>query len=456
MQLHSLIWQVPPRTRRWLTVLTAAVALLQNASPAWSVPAFAREMGVACAVCHTVAFGPALTPYGRNFKLHGYALGTQRTIPVSADLVAAFTHTQADLPALPHYSANDNTAINNVDIFLAGRIADHFGGLAQVTYDGLARHTSWSNLDLRYAQDFTPGGVGTLFGVSLNNSPTVQDPWNSTPIWQFPFPPARFSNGSQQPQVHGAFGQTVLGATAYTLIAETLYLEAGGYRALADGAQNDLGISDPELGRKLDGTAPYWRAALQKTSGPHYASLGVLGFAPRARLPSPAAVGTDNYTDTGYDATYQFANGGPHTFNANASYIHESQRLFATSSLLGGVPPDNHLNTWRVDAEYGYRQTYAFTLGYFSADGNANPVLFRPGPFFGSATGSPDSRGYVLQLEYIPFGKAGSPAGPWLNLRLGVQYTLFSRLNGGDTNYDGFGHSASDSNTLFVYVWTAI
>src|SRR4029077_17628444 len=111
MPLHSLIWQDPTRTRRWLAVLTAAVALLQNAPPAWSVPAFAREMGVPCAVCHTVAFGPALTPYGRNFKLHAYALGTHRTIPVSADLVAAFTNTQADLPPLPHFSANDNLAI---------------------------------------------------------------------------------------------------------------------------------------------------------------------------------------------------------------------------------------------------------------------------------------------------------------------------------------------------------
>src|SRR5579864_5592714 len=122
MQLHSLIWQVPPRTRRWLTVLTAAVALLQNASPAWSVPAFAREMGVACAVCHTVAFGPALTPYGRNFKLHAYALGTQRTVPLSADLLASFTHTDTGLPPPPHYSDNNNFGIDAIDLFFAGKI----------------------------------------------------------------------------------------------------------------------------------------------------------------------------------------------------------------------------------------------------------------------------------------------------------------------------------------------
>ena len=328
-----------------------------------------------------------------------------------------------------------------------------------MTYDGLARHTSWSNLDLRYAQDFAPGGVGTLFGVSLNNSPTVQDPWNSTPIWQFPFPPARFSNGTQQPQVarclrpDGARGDRL---HAYRRDACTWRREATARSPT--GLQNDLGISDPELGRKLDGTAPYWRAALQKTSGPHYASRGVLGFAAACTVAEPGGLSTDNYTDTGYDATYQFANGGPHTFNANASYMHESQRLFATSSGCSAACRRTTTSIrWRVIAEYGYRQTYAFTLGYFSsATAMRTRRCFGPGLCFGSATGSPDSRGYVLQLEYIPFGKAGSPAGPWLNLRLGVQYTLFSRLNGGDTNYDGFGHSASDNNTVFVYVWTAI
>ena len=62
----------------------------------------------------------------------------------------------------------------------------------------------------------------------------------------------------------------------------------------------------------------------------------------------------------------------------------------------------------------------------------------------------------MFQLECVPFGKANSLARPWLNLRVGVQYTDFLRLNGGDSDYDGFGHSARDNNALFLYFWTAI
>jgi hypothetical protein len=458
----SLRWKVELSVTRWragawVGVLAGLTALLPPA-PAWAVPAFARQMGVPCAVCHTVAFGPALTAFGRNFKLHGYSLATKRTLPLSADLIASYTHTAVDLPALPHYSENNNVAVDTVDVFLAGRIAEHFGMFGQVSYDGLVRHTNWANLDLRYAQDFTLGGTATLFGVSVNNSPTVQDPWNSTPVWQFPFPPARFANGpaQQPPQIFAAFAYTSLGATAYTLIDNTVYLEAGGYRQLSDGFQKDVGIPDPEVQRKLDGFAPYWRAALQKTSGPHYGSVGIIGFHPSVRLPQETSGATDNFTDTGFDATYQFANGGPHTFSANASYIHEDQRLFATTALAGGGMPDNHQNRFKVDGQYGFRQTYSVTLAYFDYSGNTNTALFRPAPLFGSANGSPNTTGYMLQLECIPFGKAGSFASPWVNMRLGVQYTGYTQLNGGNSNYDGFGHSASDNNTLFVYLWMAI
>jgi hypothetical protein len=88
------------------------------------------------------------------------------------------------------------------------------------------------------------------------------------------------------------------------LIDNALYLEAGGYRKLADKVQSDLGISNPAAEHGIDGTAPYWRAALQKLTGPHYVSVGILGFSPHVQLPEQPAAGTNNYTDYGYDATY--------------------------------------------------------------------------------------------------------------------------------------------------------
>ena len=439
-----------------LLVLTGILALLPVV-PAWSVPAFARAMGVPCSVCHTTAFGPALTAYGRNFKLHAYALGTQKTIPLSADLIASFTHTEQSQPPVPHFSDNNNFAIDDIDGYFAGKIADHLGAFAQVSYDGIAHHTSWGVFDARYARDFNFAGTNTLLGVTLNNFPTVQDPWNSTYAWQFPFPALRLAN-EPAPflQLNGAFATQALGGTGYALISNTFYLEAGGYRKLSDRLQDDLGVPSPASEHGIDGTAPYWRVALQKTMGSHYASVGMIGFSPHAQSPGERSVGTDNYTDLGYDATYQYSNGGSHTVNVNASYVQEHQRLFATTALGGSDTIANHLDAFNFSAQYAYRQTYSLTLAYFDTVGNSNPGLYAPGAWFGSANGSPDSRGYVVQLECIPFGKFDSLAKPFLNIRVGLQYTGYLRFNGGTADYDGFGHSAQDNNALFIFLWTAI
>lgn len=438
-------------------VLLALLVMLLPAAPAWSVPAFAREMGVPCATCHTLAYGPALTPFGRNFKLHGYSLGSQKTIPVSADLIASLTHTEADQPAAPHYSTNNNFAFDGADIYLGGRIADHFGAFLQVGYDGIGRHTQWGFLDARYAQDFTFGDTNALIGVSVNNYPTVQDPWNSTAAWQFPFPGPRLANGpGAAPQINGFYATQSLGTTVYTMIDNLVYLEAGGYRKFSDRLQADFGVVDPQSEHGIDGTAPYWRAALQRSMGAHYASIGVIGFAPDAQSPQERLVGTDNYTDQGIDATYQFADGGPHTFNAYASYVHEKQRLFATTALGGSSSVGNYLNQLNISGQYAYQQTYSLTVAYFQVAGNVNHALYAPFAWFGSATGSPDTSGYMLQLECVPFGKIDSLARPFLNMRVGLQYTGYTRFNGGDSNYDGAGHSASDNNTLFLFFWMAI
>ncbi len=442
---------------RWLPVLAAGALALLAAAPGWALPAFARETGLPCATCHTLAFGPALTAYGRNFKLHAYAQGTKSTIPLSADLITSYTHTAQDQPPVPRYSDNDNFALDDVDGYFAGRIADHLGAFAQVSYDGIARHTSWGVFDARWARDFTIGGTDTLLGVTLNNFPTVNDVWNSTYAWQFPFPAIRLAN---EPaaflQIDGAFATQSLGATLYTLLANTVYLEAGGYRKLSDRLQSDFGIPDPSAEHGIDGTAPYWRAVAQKTMGSHYASVGIVGFAPHAQSPGERTVGTDNYTDLGYDATYQFADGGPHTVNVNASYIQEHQRLFGAAALGASAEIANHLNQVNASAQYAYRQTYALTVAFFDTVGNSNPLLYAPGAWFGSANGSPDSRGWITQLECVPFGKFDSPARPWLNLRFGVQFTAYTRFNGGNTDYDGAGHSAHDNNTVFLFFWTAI
>jgi len=59
-------------------------------------------------------------------------------------------------------------------------------------------------------------------------------------------------------------------------------------------------------------------------------------------------------------------------------------------------------------------------------------------------------------LPWLPFSKAGGPAA-WSrsNVKLSLQYTLYSHFDGGRRNYDGLGHNAADNNTLYLEAWIA-
>ena len=147
----------------WLAgVSLIIVAAMTMARPASAVPAFAQQTGQPCKSCHVGGFGPELTPFGREFKLGGYTLRAHASIPLAAMVIASVTHTRKDQhPPPEHLNRNDNFVPDQASLFLAGGVGGHFGGFAQVTYDGVARHWSWDNLDLR------PVTKAKVFGLSL-------------------------------------------------------------------------------------------------------------------------------------------------------------------------------------------------------------------------------------------------------------------------------------------------
>jgi len=72
------------------------------------------------------------------------------------------------------------------------------------------------------------------------------------------------------------------------------------------------------------------------------------------------------------------------------------------------------------------------------------PGLYTPGTVYGSANGSPDSRGAVVEFSWMP----------WLNTKFSAQYTAYNKFNGASRDYEGSGRTASDNNTTtFVYAW---
>jgi hypothetical protein len=41
-----------------------------------------------------------------------------------------------------------------------------------------------------------------------------------------------------------------------------------------------------------------------------------------------------------------------------------------------------------------------------------------------------------------------------MNMRIGLQYTLWDKFDGASTNFNGAGRNAHNNNTIFVYAWT--
>ncbi len=445
------------RAHAWTFVFLLIVALPQIAS---AVPSFARQTGMPCSQCHTLSFGPALTAYGRQFKLNGYTFGGgAEPFPLALMIQGGFSRSDAaqpDVPA-PHFSTNNNLSVDQVSLFVGTRITDHLGVFAQSTYSGEGRHYNWDNTDVRYARPLTLFGTDAIVGISVNNNPTVQDLWSSTPAWAYPYITSPLVPGaSAKPLISGGLAQVVLGATGYAMIHEHVYLEAGGYRSLSDRWLDNVGLY-PANNAHINGAAPYWRAAYQFNTGAHsehYFSVGTFGIDAKLQ-PDPTVPDTDRYTDTALDATYQYTPGGAGALLVNASLIHEKQQLNATFNAGGSSNAVNHLDALEVDASYSYRQTWSAGVGLFDTRGNSDSTLYGPGALSGSNNGSPDTRGFTLQFECVPLGKMDSWGRPWVNLRVGVQYTGYLRFNGGTSNYDGFGRSASQNNSLFLFSWMA-
>src|SRR6201997_4321539 len=116
--------------------LTLSLLLLGLPDRALAVPSFARQTGFPCSQCHTLSFGPALTAYGRQFKLNGYTFGGgEDPFPLALMVQGGFSRTDQTQPAAPapHFSPAQNVSVDQVSLFIGTRITDHLGMFAQST-----------------------------------------------------------------------------------------------------------------------------------------------------------------------------------------------------------------------------------------------------------------------------------------------------------------------------------
>ncbi|HEY8157609.1 MAG TPA: cytochrome C [Methylobacter sp.] len=439
----------------FLVLLLALMSVMALTSPsAEAMPSFSRQTGQACSTCHTQSFGPNLTPFGRDFKLSGYTMGggtgtAAKLPPISAMVTGSFTNTSKDQdPSTlqPGFNKNNNFTFDQASLFYAGRIYDKVGAFSQFTYDGYNDRLKMDNTDIRFADQLELDDTPITYGISLNNNPTTQDLWNTTPAWGFPY-----TSSGVQPSVgtkaliDGGLGSQVGGATAYTMINNLLYLEAGAYGSFSSNVQNGFGIAGPDR-LSLAGPAPYWRVALQQDWKGHFFSLGHYGMSADTSLPGrDNGFGADHFTDVAVDATYQYMANPKHIFEAKTTYIYEDQNLSASRQAAGDPSTGRtYLNTYKLNLAYTFDQTYGITFGYNKITGSRGPIIDPAAPF--DAT-KPNSQFYTAELVYVPFGKSNAYA-YLMNLRTSLQYIGYSQANGTHTD-------AQFNNTFMVNGWLA-
>ncbi len=440
----------------WLSLLFTSL-ITAWASPVLAVPSYARQTGQACSGCHVGAMGPQLTALGRQFKILGYTMkgGTSSLPPISAMMVASYSHTSKDQAdnAGPNDGTNNNASLQQLSLFLAGRLTEHTGIFSQVTYSDIDHHVAMDNYDIRYAKAFSRGDHGGVFGVSLNNNPGLSDPYNSQAAWRFPFIGSELAPGPTAAVLSdGGLGQQVIGADAYVSIDSKYYASLGFYRTMSESFLSSINV---DYGGRVVGAAPYWRFSWTPGWLDGGLSLGASGLYARI-APDTASSFANRYSDYGLDAEYEKYVGDGNMLTMNAKFTHENQRLDYAFNNDEADRLSHSLNSANFNASYYYKNTYGLTFGWFNITGTADTLLYPSEPDFGSANSSPNSRGEILQADWTPFGKADSYKQPWVNLRFGIQYTHYEKFNGGDSNYDGFDRNASDNDTLFVFVWTAI
>jgi hypothetical protein len=451
-------------------------------TPASATPGLARQTGVSCQACHTIF--PELTPFGRKFKLNGYVFTNVKQLQAT-DEQSQRTLSLSDLPPLSVMLQASNTTLGRaipdtnvpgdlsqkndtqfpqaLSLFYTGKIADNLGAFLQLTWEPSSNAVGIDNSDLRFANHAAFESLGVpdfIYGLSLNNNPTSQDVWNSTPAWGYPF----LTSSVGVPPVTGALldgqlAQASVGLGGYVYLFDHLYVELSGYRSAQTSFTNATtggpGPLDSEApsARIAGVAAPYWRVAWEQDWDNHALSFGTYGISARTHpecRTDPTGVRNcfgqsgpaDRITDIALDAQYQYITDA-HLFSATTTWIHEMRKF---NNALLAERTHGTLDTERLTGSYFFKRKIGGSVQLFSTTGTRDATLYASGtPVLGSASGKPTTQGAVFEVNYLP----------WLNTKLGVQYTLYSKFNGRSSNYDGFGRNASGNNMLYVYVWTA-
>ncbi len=417
------------------------------------VPLFARQTNRMCSACHMDSHYIELTEMGRTFKLNGYRLskidsllgsiedntpgGRSQLLLNLASSLGFMLQTSYTLEKRAERGTQNGTALfpDQMSLFLGGRFSPKTGGFLQMTYSPQDGSFGVDNIDVRFADSVRVFSKNAIVGLSLNNNPTVQDLWNTTPAWRFPWASSSVApTPAPAPLIEGALAHQVVGLSAHTMWNKRIFAEVGAYRSATFGQSGPL---DSNASDAISGVAPYWRVALPYAHGDNYFMVGAYGMTADL-YPAGVTGPTNRYTDVAFDIMDQLM-WGTKGLTFHGTWIHETQAWRAG----GAANASNTLDTYRADVQLHLGHVICLVAAPFTITGTTDDELYASAPLSGSATGSPNSSGLFSEVD----------VNVWDNVRLQFQYVAYNTFNGSSQNYDGFGRNAADNNTLYVVSW---
>jgi hypothetical protein len=421
---------------KWIIVLIIVLSPFNVAKP---LPSYARQTQMSCTACHT-SF-PELNSFGRQFKANGYTLTTASTIndqggdtlkprtrlnllnnlPLSVMAQSSFSSIAKDVVGQQN---NSGQFPQQLSLFFAGQITPHIGSFIQMTYaDG---SFGMDNADIRYANTTSFESNSLLYGLSLNNNPTSQDLWNTSPAWRFPYASSSSAPSPAKSTLIESLGGQVIGVGAYALLNNLIFAEFSTYRSAQIGLHNPPDSTNANVVKDF---IPYWRLALQHEWDKNYLEVGTFGIASTQYL-SGISGALDKFVDVGVDLQYERTL--PYgSFSLHSSFINEKEVRDLSAET------NYNFQSFKVDVNGFLKNGCGVTLGYFNNTGSPDVVNFPNGD------NKPNSSGFIFQIEYLP----------WYNTKFATQYVAYQKFDGSSSNYDGMGRNALNNNTIYLLAW---
>jgi len=455
----------------------------------FAIPSFARQTGLACDVCHTVF--PHLTPFGREFKLHGFTYDYSslikmvreaakkraaegggmpdlviNKIPMVSVRIAGMWANQDGGSMVGHGRITNNqdafsypagyptkdtfNLVKGDSLYIAGEITPHLGAWVEIGgWNDSGGSASLAGYDaILNGGDHTVDNKNFTYGLSFENMVGFDDVGQAGPgNWGIP---DTMNPLSTHNTLFDPFGGSAIveGVEAYAMLGDFTHGGIYGNIGLYDPSNgNDEGTPPVAIGgnSKLAGNGSwhgakhvdtyvnveYWLPGFKNI----YSMIGAFGYFGQEKMESPASqYYSDNVNDYGLEAQAQYIGGKNLVeFFGEVQKQHDSEFYGEDWWTLHPYSTGTSVNRTGIalKADYYYDRTYGVYVKYMYAHSGTVQDL--------------DYSGYILGVSWYP----------WQNVNVRVERMMWSKYHPGQAYYyqtDGVKPSASDFDVTAIKV----